>query len=135
MANMVQRLTIVIRVTQNARPTFTLAFNQDQVSVGREPGMDVMLPSSEVSRSHCAIELVRGQFHIRDLDSRNGTYLNGHKVASHPIESGDNIQVGDFHLWIQVLAGSHPFEEKAAAFSDGRTIERRSPSADEPSTN
>jgi len=129
---MTQRRTIVIRVTQNAKPAFTLAFHQEEVSVGREPGMDVTLSSSEVSRSHCAIELVNGQFQVRDLGSKNGTFLNGRKITSHTIESGDNIQVGDFQLWIQVLAGSQPYEEKAASFADGRTLERQPFTAGEP---
>jgi len=117
--------TIVVRVTQGVRVVQTLTFNQDTVTVGREPGMDIFLPSFEVSRAHCRLELHQARFHVVDLASKNGTKLNGLPVARHEIESGDNIQVGDFRLWIQFVPRTQVLEEKAAAYCEIPTIENQ----------
>jgi pSer/pThr/pTyr-binding forkhead associated (FHA) protein len=121
---MARRPTIIVKITQDTRLVQTLAFNQDVVAVGREPGVDILLPSYEVSRSHCRLEYTEDRLHIRDLGSRNGTHVNGCNVSVHEIESGDNIQVGDFRLWIQLIACPTELEEKAAACCEIPTMAR-----------
>jgi pSer/pThr/pTyr-binding forkhead associated (FHA) protein len=116
--------TILVKITRNARSGQTLAFKQEIVNVGREPGMDVSLPSKEVSRAHCRFEISGGRVLVRDLDSKNGTLLNGHRIErEEAVDSGDNVVVGDFKLWIMVVANADDVASKAALFSDGATIE------------
>jgi pSer/pThr/pTyr-binding forkhead associated (FHA) protein len=116
--------TILVRVTSESRTLETLAFKQERVTIGREPGMDVVLSSQQVSRAHCRLELVQGEVYVQDLESRNGTLLNGRPIVRAKMETGDNLQVGEFKLWFHIVATPTDPSEKAASFTDGPTIER-----------
>ena len=63
--------------------------------VGRDPGNDVVLRDPKVSRRHAEIVFERGFFVLHDLQSANGTYVNGRR-ATVPVElrTGDAVQVG-----------------------------------------
>lgn len=70
--------------------------------VGRDKEAALPLADSEVSRRHARFELRDGIVFLRDLESRNGTFLNGHRVGE-PIEVrvGDEIDVGTTRLRIE----------------------------------
>ncbi|HPB29862.1 MAG TPA: sigma 54-interacting transcriptional regulator [Candidatus Sumerlaeota bacterium] len=63
-------------------------------TLGRAPSCDVELPDSEASRVHAEIAAHRKGFIIRDLDSKNGIYVNGRKVASHALLRNDEVTIG-----------------------------------------
>ncbi len=80
-----------------------LAFTKDKFSIGRGPGNDIVLVDDRASRSHALIERVSGNFYVRDLNSRNGTWLNGGKVAEVlQLASGDTIQIGRHSIQLVV---------------------------------
>jgi len=63
--------------------------------VGRARGNTVRIPSAEVSREHCRLMLEDGLVYVRDLDSINGTFLNGRPVRGvEVIQPGDRLEVG-----------------------------------------
>ena len=64
--------------------------------LGRTAVHDVAVADMAASRDHARIEFVEGRFLITDLDSRNGTFVNGAQlVRPRPLRSGDRIRVGD----------------------------------------
>lgn len=69
-------------------------------SVGRGRTNRLILDDASLSRNHCRIELRDGVFHLLDLDSHNGTFLNGVAVREHPLQHGDEIKAGHsvFHF-------------------------------------
>jgi hypothetical protein len=67
-------------------------------SVGRSSSSDVFLDDVTVSRSHAKIESTSSGFSLRDSGSLNGTYVNNSSVTEHVLHSGDQIQIGKFHL-------------------------------------
>jgi len=68
------------------------------VTIGRDPSNDIALSDEEVSRFHVRIKQ-RGRLTvIEDLDSRNGTYLNGDRVLNSIIKSADKILIGNTEL-------------------------------------
>jgi hypothetical protein len=71
-----------------------VALRGDRVLIGRTNACDICLPDANVSRSHAAIVCHDGAWHIEDLDSTNGTLLNGHPVASGLLRDGDVIEIG-----------------------------------------
>ncbi len=72
--------------------------------VGRQsPGLALNDP--RISRAHAALELRDEGAFVRDLGSRNGTYLNGERIESAPLADQDVIRVGDHLLVAQALAG------------------------------
>lgn len=62
--------------------------------VGRGPGVDAAFDDPEMSQRHLRIEYSRGRFHAIDLDSTNGTRVNGTGVSSAELSHGDRIQAG-----------------------------------------
>ncbi len=67
----------------------------DRLVVGRLTSNQICIPDQSVSRRHCVLELESGRFNLRDLDSRNGTRVNGLPVMRRVLEDGDLIEVGD----------------------------------------
>jgi len=65
------------------------------VILGRHPPSDLILAEPAVSRQHCSIYLRRNGWHVQDLESQNGTLVNGSPVTKQVLHPGDTIQVGD----------------------------------------
>ena len=81
------------------------------LSLGRDPANQVMIGDSAVSRKHCAIsQVTQGIYEISDLDSHNGTFVNGIQVTRTPIQHGDRIRIGtsEFVFLIGEDNGSSP---------------------------
>ncbi len=65
------------------------------VVLGRDPSNQLTLGDPAVSRKHCSISQVSGGiFEIADLDSHNGTFVNGMRVGRETIQNGDRIRIG-----------------------------------------
>lgn len=62
--------------------------------VGRAPASDVVIEDPSVSRFHARLEVFGRRVDIRDLDSTNGTRVNGRKTNASPLEAGDQIHFG-----------------------------------------
>lgn len=73
----------------------THEFVGDQLTVGRLAGNDVALDEASVSSRHAEILVQDGAVVLRDLDSTNGTFLNGEQITGeHPLNEGDEIYFG-----------------------------------------
>jgi pSer/pThr/pTyr-binding forkhead associated (FHA) protein len=68
------------------------------VSIGRSTSSDIFLDDVTVSRSHAVIEKDTSGFFLRDSGSLNGTYVNNEVVTHKDLHSGDQIQIGKFHM-------------------------------------
>lgn len=64
------------------------------VTLGRSPVATVMIDDPEVSRLHARCAPVDGAFELEDLQSRNGTYVNGERISRHRLALGDKIRLG-----------------------------------------
>jgi diguanylate cyclase (GGDEF)-like protein len=65
-----------------------------ELVIGRSPGSDFRLTDEGVSRRHALLLHTRGHYFIQDLDSSNGTFLEGRRVKRAPLMEGDLIQFG-----------------------------------------
>ena len=70
----------------------------DRMTIGRRPDSDIFLDDVTVSRDHALLVRRGGEFYLDDLGSLNGTYVNRHRIESHRLEDGDELQVGKFKL-------------------------------------
>jgi pSer/pThr/pTyr-binding forkhead associated (FHA) protein len=70
--------------------------------IGRRHTCDLCIPLISVSRRHCQISCDNGVWTIRDLDSRNGTYLNGKRVKEAVIKAGDSIKIWPLKFVLQI---------------------------------
>ena len=68
---------------------------EHQLAIGRSPVCQVQVDEDGVSRRHARLELTpEGNVQIVDLDSKNGTFVNGAAVSRETLRDGDKIQVG-----------------------------------------
>lgn len=78
----------------------TFAITQDTTRIGRNAANDFVINNPSVSSEHCLIERSANGFRIKDLDSTNGTRLNGERVDMASIFRNDVLTLGDIPLSI-----------------------------------
>ncbi|MGE0709159.1 MAG: diguanylate cyclase [Planctomycetota bacterium] len=88
------KLVVVLR--PGAEP-MEVPLGRNAITLGREPENDLQLEGLEVSRRHCRIEPLPGGkgYRIVDLNSKNGTFLNGLQVTAMALDFEDQVRVGD----------------------------------------
>jgi len=69
-------------------------FVTSEMSLGRNPGNDITIAEEKASRRHCRFKPEAGKIVVEDLDSSNGTKVNGNKVQSCVLKHGDVITIG-----------------------------------------
>ncbi len=76
------------------------AFNLagERMTIGRSPEAEVFLDDVTVSRNHALLVRRRDGLYVDDLGSLNGTYVNRHRIESHRLQNGDELQVGKYKL-------------------------------------
>jgi len=67
-------------------------------TIGRSSSSGVFLDDVTVSRAHAVVEKKGTAFVLRDSGSLNGTYVNNESVSEISLKTGDQIQIGKFHL-------------------------------------
>ncbi|MHC4502924.1 MAG: ATP-binding protein [Planctomycetota bacterium] len=72
--------------------------DREALSMGRDRENDVPLDDVNASRNHAEVFLREGSYHIRDLHSTNGTFLNGARVEESALKPGDRISIGEVML-------------------------------------
>ena len=69
--------------------------------IGRSEECNLRANSDAISRRHCAITVTETEVRIRDLDSRNGTFVNGERIESEQkIQMGDQLRVGPLEFLV-----------------------------------
>ena len=87
---------LVVKRGPNAGSRFLL--DQAITSAGRHPDSDIFLDDVTVSRRHAEFRLESNEFHVVDVGSLNGTYVNREPVDSAVLANGDEVQIGKFRL-------------------------------------
>jgi len=87
--------------------------------IGRGQGLELMLPSGSVSKVHAEIYEAEGSLRLRDLESTNGTFVNGQLVEDAAIREGDVLHFADFEFRVGAPA-PEASEEAPATLSLGR---------------
>jgi hypothetical protein len=85
-------------VQRHGRLESAIPWEAERLTLGRATECDVMLATPEVSRRHALLVREGDRFEVRDLESINGTFVNGEKVTRRALQSGDVIRVEDFEL-------------------------------------
>ena len=73
-------------------------------SLGRDPNCDVLLEHDAVSRRHAKIQRDGAEYYVKDLKSRNGTYVNRVRIEQHVLHDGDVIAIDRFRLQFHLEA-------------------------------
>ncbi len=97
----------------------TIALPEGAYSVGRHGTSSLQLEDHGVSRQHCVFTRSADDCELKDLDSRNGTFVNGAPIKSQKLDSGDEIRIGGSLL--VYLTGS----QQVSSASDSNTRQLR----------
>ena len=84
-----------LRYTCPGRNPLTVQLVKDVTVIGRSAQTDVPLADDNASRQHCQVRKWAGKFMVEDLQSKNGTFVNGAKVTIAELKDGDLIAIGD----------------------------------------
>ena len=72
----------------------SIELGEREVIVGRSPKSDIHIPIDNVSRRHARILFRNEEYHIEDLNSTNGLYVNGIRVEKCVLRNNDQIEIG-----------------------------------------
>ena len=88
----------MIVIARGAQKGSRFLIAAEGASIGRSSDSAIFLDDVTVSRTHAVIEKVGKKFVLKDAGSLNGTYMNNVSVTEHELESGEEFQIGKFHL-------------------------------------
>ncbi len=90
---------VYLEIRLNGGSASRRVLTESHVVIGRVPGVQILLDHHTVSRRHAEMYCDPfGRWWIRDLDSTNGTLVNGETVAEHALQPGDRVSIGDFSI-------------------------------------
>ncbi len=109
---------LVVREGKHPGRTFLVA-DGGLRTIGRAPDCDIRLPDQGVSRHHCKVENIGDALQVTDLESANGTYINGELLQTGHLRSGDQLAVGPTILecrpkMLEPTTTTHPGAAKLA---------------------
>ncbi len=93
-------VNLVLFKKDGSQKAFSLP--SDSTIIGRRHDCDLCIPLMVVSKRHCELNLNNEAVKIRDLDSRNGTFLNDKRIKETMVKAGDYIRIGPLTFLLQI---------------------------------
>ncbi len=120
-------MAIKLIITEERDPSskYERSFIQDRVIIGRSRSADVCLPAMAVSTRHAEIRLVGADYAAVDLESLNGTTVNGNPVLAYRnriLKNGDTIEITNFRIHFQMGVPTPSEESRDKAVTQAREI-------------
>jgi DNA-binding NtrC family response regulator/pSer/pThr/pTyr-binding forkhead associated (FHA) protein len=103
----VGRLFLVFDHPETGEQRIALASDQSW-RIGASPDNDIVIPHNDVSRHHAILRVRQGSLHITDLNSKNGTFVNGRRTPSATVRVGDVIHLSSTRLVIEEHDAAEP---------------------------
>ncbi len=107
-----------------------LTLEQGRLTIGRKSSNDIQIDNMAISGSHAAIVTILDDSFLEDLDSTNGTLVNGQAVRRHVLSHGDEVELGKYK--IKFLKELPPSLDAIAAPENGRVFTTSVPPAPQP---
>ncbi|HPF99643.1 MAG TPA: FHA domain-containing protein [Kiritimatiellia bacterium] len=83
-----------LRYTKKDGTQMEFELGEKPITIGRSPEADVVVLDEKASRIHCGVRLWDGEFYIKDLKSRNGTFVNDQRIEVAKLKPSDRIRIG-----------------------------------------
>jgi pSer/pThr/pTyr-binding forkhead associated (FHA) protein len=94
----------LLRTAEGAEAPFTFRILPGNIkTIGRAPRADFIVDAALVSRLHCRISAGATELEVVDLDSTNGTFVNGERTPRALLKSGDRLGVGRVELTVDLV--------------------------------
>lgn len=85
-------MKLIVKTPDGKKETYEL--QEKPVTIGRSPDADIVLSDERSSRMHCGIRYLDEEYFVRDLKSKNGTFLNEERIEMARLSPGDRIRIG-----------------------------------------
>lgn len=92
-----------------------------ELYIGRSEDSDVFLGEKKISRKHTMIVVSEDQVRIVDMESTNGTFVNGKKISELELKTNDKIKVGSSVIQVKVQSASEGASEAPTGAKDKKT--------------
>ena len=91
----------IVVIVSDRENTHKLTLNESEFTLGRSSSCHISIKDPMVSGKHCTVGLnENNRVIVKDLDSSNGTYLNGSKIMETSISIDDEVTIGEVRIWI-----------------------------------
>ena len=99
---------------------------KDRTTLGRRPYNDIVIDNLAVSGEHAVMQMSGHDVFLEDLNSTNGTYVNGKAIKKQQLQNGDSIEIGKYKIKFvhDGVAGSH---EKTTVINSGAVVQPAMP--------
>ena len=84
---------LVLSLNASVLGEYTL--DKERITIGRKPENDIQIDNLAVSGQHAAIITILNDSFLEDLDSTNGTFVNGKLIKKHALKNGDVVSIGN----------------------------------------
>ena len=88
----------ILRIIKDEGSSYNYTLSKDETVIGRNDDNDIVIPDHIVSRHHVKIIKKKDRYHLKDLESFNGTQVNGKFIQNVRLKPNDEISVGRFKL-------------------------------------
>ena len=102
-----------VMVSFSGEPVGEYPLDKPASIVGRDATCEIQIDNLGVSRAHCQFVNRGDSFIVQDMNSANGTYVNGQKVGEHYLKDGDEVLVGKFMLKFDATGTAAPVRKPA----------------------
>ena len=84
---------------------------KDRTTLGRRPYNDIVIDNLAVSGEHAVLQMLGNEVYLEDLNSTNGTYVNGKAAKKQMLQNGDEVEVGKYKIKFVTEAADDNFEK------------------------
>lgn len=115
----------MFRITMSfgGKPVKKFTFEKEQVTIGRDATCEIPIENIGASRRHAMVERTPEGYVLSDLQSHNGTFVNGEKVYHHRLSDSDEFFIGKYSFQFEAL------EPVVAVVAADQPVQQSAPSA------
>ncbi|PZO14250.1 MAG: FHA domain-containing protein [Burkholderiales bacterium] len=99
---------------------------KDRTTLGRRPYNDIVIDNLAVSGEHAVMQMSGADVFLEDLNSTNGTYVNGKAIKKQQLQSGDTVEIGKYKIKF-VHEGANDSHEKTMVINAGAVVAAAEP--------
>lgn len=99
---------------------------KDRTTLGRRPYNDIVIDNLAVSGEHAVMQMSGADVFLEDLNSTNGTYVNGKAIKKQQLQNGDTVEIGKYKIKF-VHDGASDHYEKTTVINSGAVVESGEP--------
>ncbi|NML26671.1 FHA domain-containing protein [Zoogloea dura] len=94
-----------------------MPLERERTTIGRKPHNDIQIDNLAISGEHAAIVTILNDAFLEDLNSTNGTYVNGQPVKKHVLQNNDVVELGKYRIkFVADQAGAQSEQDEAVVF-------------------